>query len=121
MHSLMKTLSIVLPAYNEEESIRDVLEQTIAAKEALKNLAGLKDVEILVVDDGSRDRTLDIAKEYSDKNLIHLVRHEKNRGYGAALKTGFENASGDLLSFFDADGTCNPLALQNLLQKMKET
>jgi len=60
---------------------------------------------VVVVDDASRDRTVDIVSGYAD---VKLIRHEKNRGYGGALKTGFHNATGDLLAFLDADGTYPP-------------
>ncbi|MBE9507929.1 MAG: glycosyltransferase family 2 protein, partial [Chloroflexi bacterium] len=59
----------------------------------------------IVVDDGSRDETAEIASNYSE---VRLVRHRVNRGYGAALKTGFKHARGNLLGFLDADGTYPP-------------
>jgi glycosyltransferase involved in cell wall biosynthesis len=66
---------------------------------------GVGGPEVIVVDDCSRDRTSEIVSRYAD---VKLVRHEKNRGYGGALKTGFSNATGDLLAFLDADGTYPP-------------
>jgi glycosyltransferase involved in cell wall biosynthesis len=56
----------------------------------------------LKVDDGSKDRTAEVASQIQGVNLI---RHPRNKGYGAALKTGFSKASGDLIGFLDADGT----------------
>jgi len=98
-------LSIVIPAYNEEAGIAALVERTLAARERLTREAGLAGVEVIVVDDGSRDRTGAIAGGFPD---ITLVSHDRNRGYGAAIKSGFEHARGDLLGFLDADGTCDP-------------
>lgn len=100
------TLSIVIPAYNEEEAIAAIIERTLAARESICAVANLSEVDVIVVSDGSGDRTAEIAGRYGD---IRLIAYEKNRGYGAAIKTGFEAACGDLLAFLDADGTCDPL------------
>ena len=116
----MKKLSIVIPAYNEEEAIRSIIDRTINAAEKIKAETDIQDVEVIVVNDGSSDRTVEIAQEFSDKNLIHLISYPKNRGYGAAIKLGFDAASGDLVSFLDADGTCDPLWFIQFLQKMKQ-
>jgi glycosyltransferase involved in cell wall biosynthesis len=62
-------------------------------------VVGIAGPEVIVVDDGSKDRTPEIVKTYSS---VRLIRHQKNRGYGGALKTGFANAEGNLLSFLDA-------------------
>ena len=62
-------------------------------------------MEFLVVDDGSKDRTAEVAESIPG---VSLVRHPKNKGYGAALKTGFSKASGELIGFLDADGTYPP-------------
>ena len=62
-------------------------------------------MELLVVDDGSKDRTAEIASSFSG---VRLIQHKVNRGYGAALKTGFSMAMGDLIGFLDADGTYPP-------------
>ncbi len=97
-------LSVVIPALNEEDGIADIIERVLAVKEPLAQ-AGVSDLELIVVDDGSRDRTPEIVRSYPD---VVLVQHPVNRGYGAAIKTGFRKARGDLLAFLDADGTYPP-------------
>jgi glycosyltransferase involved in cell wall biosynthesis len=99
------TLSIVIPAWNEEAGIASIVERTLAARPAIQAEGGVGAIEVIVVDDGSTDRTAAIARGYAD---LAVVSHPKNRGYGAAIKTGFANAHGDLLAFLDADGTCDP-------------
>ncbi len=100
----MSILSIVIPAYNEESGIGSIIERVLSIRPKLAE-AGVEDMELIVVDDGSRDETATIASRYPD---VHLIRHSVNQGYGAALKTGFSNARGDLLGFLDADGTYPP-------------
>ena len=115
----METLSIVIPAYNEEDAIASTIQQCLAVREAIVKEAGLTAVEIIVVNDGSRDKTPQIAGEFKE---ITLINHEVNRGYGAALKTGFSGAKGEILGFMDADGTCDPhyfIDLCNMLQEKK--
>jgi glycosyltransferase involved in cell wall biosynthesis len=99
-------LSIVIPALNEEENIANIVTKTLEAKENIIRTASLTDIEITVVSDGSTDNTVAIAKEFIPK--INLIVFEKNRGYGAAIKEGWNQSSGDLLGFLDADGTCDP-------------
>ncbi|MCU0522803.1 MAG: glycosyltransferase family 2 protein [Anaerolineae bacterium] len=100
----MTTLSIVIPAYNEENGIAQIIERVLPIGPSLSEV-GVDALELLVVDDGSRDRTAEIAAGYPE---VLLVRHIVNQGYGAALKTGFGHACGDLLGFLDADGTYPP-------------
>jgi hypothetical protein len=100
----MTVLSIVIPAYNEENGIAEIANRVLAVEPALK-LAGVERLELLVVDDGSRDRTAEVAATIP---RVSLIRHPKNKGYGAALKTGFSQASGELIGFLDADGTYPP-------------
>lgn len=100
----MTILSVVIPAYNEENGIKEIAERVLAVEPALKN-AGVDQLELLVVDDGSRDRTADVAESIPG---VRLIRHPRNRGYGAALKTGFSKARGELIGFLDADGTYPP-------------
>ena len=100
----MTVLSIVIPAYNEEHGIAEIANRVLAVEPALK-VAGIERLELLVVDDGSKDRTAEVAATISG---VSLIRHPKNRGYGAALKTGFSQASGELIGFLDADGTYPP-------------
>jgi len=100
----MTTLSVVIPAYNEENGIAEIAQRVLAVKGDLEK-AGVGELELLVVDDGSRDRTAQVAGQIEG---VTLIRHPKNRGYGAALKTGFSKAKGELIGFLDADGTYPP-------------
>lgn len=100
----MVSLSVVIPAYNEEDGIAEIAGRVLAIRPALAE-ANVGALELLVVDDGSRDRTVEIAAQIPG---VTLVRHERNKGYGAALKTGFGLANGDLIGFLDADGTYPP-------------
>lgn len=110
-------LSIVIPAYNEEDSVDAILKSCLDARAALIKESGLSAVEVVIVDDGSRDKTREKAARWTEAKL---VVHPKNRGYGAALMTGFRASSGDLLSFLDADGTCDPLAFNDLIKALRE-
>src|SRR5262249_21556343 len=87
------TLSVVIPALNEEDGIADIIQRVRSVEPALKGV-GVDGLEIVVVDDGSRDRTADIAASFPG---VHLERHPINRGYGAAIKTGFSQAQGELV------------------------
>lgn len=108
----MTTLSIVIPAYNEENGIAEIANRVLKVKPDLVKV-GVHEMELLVVDDGSRDRTAEVAGGIAG---VTLVRHPKNRGYGAALKTGFSKACGDLIGFLDADGTYPPEFFPKLCQ-----
>lgn len=99
------TLTIVLPALNEEEAIGGTIERCLAARSSIVAETRVTDVQVVVVSDGSTDRTAEIARGYTD---VMVIEFEKNRGYGAAIKEGWRQAGGDLLAFLDADGTCDP-------------
>ena len=99
----MPLLSIIIPAYNEQDGIAEIIERVLAVRPALLEVGvGL---ELVVVNDGSGDRTGEIVGGYKG---VRLVQHPVNKGYGAALKTGFAAGTGDLLGFLDADGTYPP-------------
>ncbi len=100
----MTTLSVVVPALNEEASIAAIIQRVLAAAPALVQV-GVDTTELIVVDDGSQDATAQIVSQFPE---VRLIRHAHNRGYGAALKTGFCAASGELVGFLDADGTYPP-------------
>lgn len=100
-------LCIVIPALNEEDSIEKIIIRSLDAREQIIRETDITDVTVTVVSDGSTDRTVEIASRYKDR--IHLIVFEKNKGYGAAIKQGWMESDADLLSFLDADGTCNPL------------
>ncbi|HWP47656.1 MAG TPA: glycosyltransferase [Candidatus Limnocylindrales bacterium] len=115
----MPTLSIVIPAYNEENSIgATILEVLAVKKEILETKIGISEVEIIIVNDGSQDRTGEIVQGYPDVVLIH---HRKNLGYGSALKTGFDKARGEYMGFLDADGTYPARAFLDLCRVLRET
>jgi glycosyltransferase involved in cell wall biosynthesis len=103
-------LSLCIPVLDEEGAIGHVLTRALRAA-ALLQPYGIDDLEIIVVDDGSRDRTPDIVTAFPE---VRLIRHAGNRGYGAALKTAFASARHDLIAFIDGDGTYPPEALPQL-------
>lgn len=102
--NVMTILSVVIPAYNEENGIAEIACRVLSVEPDLKK-AGVDQLELLVVDDGSKDRTAEVASNIPG---VNLVRHPQNKGYGAALKTGFSKAKGELIGFLDADGTYPP-------------
>jgi len=109
----MTILSVVIPAYNEENGIAEIAERVLSVRPGLQE-SGIVDLELLVVDDGSADNTAVIAEGIEG---VRLIRHETNKGYGAALKTGFAKASGELIGFLDADGTYPPEYFPLLCEK----
>ncbi len=98
-------LTVVIPAFNEERAIGSIIERSLAAREKIVRDSPVDDVEIIVVSDGSTDRTAELATAYVD---VRVIVFDRNRGYGAAIKRGFQEGSGELVGFLDADGTCDP-------------
>jgi glycosyltransferase involved in cell wall biosynthesis len=110
----MNVLSVIIPAYNEESGIAEIIERVLAIRPGLADV-GVDDLELIVVDDGSSDETTTITAGYAKADTtVRLIRQTVNRGYGAALKTGFSQARGNLLGFLDADGTYPPEHFPNL-------
>jgi glycosyltransferase involved in cell wall biosynthesis len=106
-------LSVIVPAFNEQDGIIRILQRILAIEKDL-SAAGIAGLEIIVVDDGSDDKTALMVESVEG---VRLIRHRRNRGYGAAIKTGFAKARGDLLAFLDADGTYPPESLVLLCEQ----
>ncbi len=104
-------LSILIPVYNEEKTIAPLLDQVLAT-----NVGAEK--EIIVVDDGSRDRTAEIIDRYRDRVVV--IHHPANRGKGAALRTALARATGDFVVPQDADLEYDPVDLKRLLDVARE-
>jgi glycosyltransferase involved in cell wall biosynthesis len=100
-----ESLTIVIPALNEENAIGQTLSRCLEAREEIAQVAGLEQIELIVVSDGSTDHTAEIARSFAD---VRVIEFPQNRGYGAAILEGFRQGRGALLGFLDADGTCNP-------------
>ncbi len=109
----MTMLSVVIPAYNEEQGIKEISERVLKIVDGLKQV-GVDALELIVVDDGSRDQTVEIADSIPG---VKVISHDRNKGYGAALKTGFSAAQGELIGFLDADGTYPPEYFPELCEK----
>ena len=109
----MRKLSIVIPAYNERATVEALLRRVAAAP-----IPGGLEKEILVVDDGSGDGTADLlrALEKAGDLPFRLLEHPENRGKGAALRTGFEHVTGDVVLVQDADLEYDPQDYPVLLQ-----
>jgi len=104
-------LSVIIPVYNEVESIKVILKRVIDTK-----LAG----EIVVVDDGSADGTRAVLKKLDGRNGVRVLLHERNQGKGAAVRTGITAARGDVLLIQDADLEYDPRDIPDLLKPIKE-
>lgn len=109
----MEAVSIVVPVYNEEESILELLQ-------GLSQFLEENDIqhEVIVVNDGSKDRTAEIIRGSGLR--VELIEHKRNRGYGAALKTGIKNAKYDYVVTIDADGTYHYQDIKILLEEAAE-
>ena len=114
MTDKVSQLSIFFPFWNEEGNIESVVKKAIPVAEKVAH-----EWEIIMVDDGSSDKTLEIANKLaaSNPNLI-VAAHKKNRGYGAALKTGFEKAKFNLVVFNDGDGQFDFSEVEKFLEKI---
>jgi len=109
------TLSLIVPCYNEARTIEACIERV------LDIVAGGQDfsLEIIVVDDASTDGSWQILEKIAEQhNEIRIIKHEKNRGKGAALRTGFIHATGDFVGIQDADAEYNPRNYLTLLEPL---
>lgn len=108
-------LSVFFPFWNEEENIESVVKKAIPVVGKIASKW-----EIIMIDDGSSDKTLDIMKNLSllDKRLI-VVSHNTNRGYGAALKSGFEKAKYEFIVFNDGDGQFDFSEITKFMEKIE--
>ncbi len=104
-------LSVIVPVYNERETVREILER-VRAVEVEK--------EIIVIDDGSTDGTRDILREEEGRGDVRVIYHPQNRGKGAAIRTGLEHATGDVVLIQDADLEYDPRDYPRLLQPILE-
>jgi len=94
------SITIFFPCYNEEQNVTRV---TLEALEVARRISD--DYEIIIVNDGSRDRTGEIAERLARENpSVRVIHHDRNLGYGAALQTGFKNATKELVFYTDGDG-----------------
>ncbi len=105
------SLTVVIPAYNEEESIANTIESVLAA-----DYPGKKD--LAVVNDGSIDDTGEIASQYEDRGV--KVISQENQGKGAALNRGLQEASGELFAVVDADSILKEDSLKNIVSRMDD-
>lgn len=110
------SISVFFPCYNDENTIAKLIDDAVYELKKLTN-----DYEIIVIDDGSKDNSRNILKKLSSQlPYVRLVLHKKNRGYGGALKSGFQTASKDLVFYTDGDGQYDVHEMPILYQLMSD-
>lgn len=110
------SISAFFPCYNDGGTIGSMV---VLAFQALDKICD--DYEVLVVDDGSVDHSRDVLLELKKKYVrMRLIFHEKNLGYGGALRSGFKNATKEYVFYTDGDAQYNPLELENLVSKLND-
>jgi len=109
-------LTIVIPAYNEEESLKIFFSDVV-------NHCKANDYQLIIVNDGSSDKTLDVLELYKNESSFDytIISHKMNRGYGGAIKSGIEACDSDYVVTIDADGQHYLTDIDRLFEKMKET
>ncbi len=115
----MKSVSIIIPCYNEEESLPQLFTKLTDLE---RRMSGFYQPTFIFVDDGSKDRTFTVLNEQRDVlQSVKIIQHEENKNLGAALKTGIENSTQvDYLVFLDSDCTYEPIVILDLLKKLEE-
>ncbi len=122
--SASRTISIVLPCFNEETAVAPVLDRLRGLSEEWRQ-QDLQLLEVLIVDDGSTDGTrqaVDHWKSSADQPLhfrLQVFKHEIRKGYGAAIKTGIQGAAGSYVAFYDVDGTYDPVVLPQMINALE--
>ncbi len=107
-------VSIVIPAYNEKNGAPPVMKETLELLR--RELEGKLPFEVIVVDDGSTDGTTEALRPFEKDGVLHVIRHPRNQGYGAAIKTGIRHARHDWILITDADGTYPAEHIPEILQ-----
>ena len=104
-------VSVIIPVYNEEATIEEILRRVEAEEIA---------TEILVIDDGSTDGTREKLASLNEEGNLRVILHDRNQGKGAAVRTGFQNATGDVFLIQDADLEYDPRDYPTLIQPIEE-
>lgn len=116
MAKKVKELSIFFPFWNEEKNLEGVVRKAIPIADTLADKW-----EILMIDDGSSDQTLEIAKRLEKENPnLRVIKHDKNRGYGASLRSGLQDSKYDLVVFNDGDGQFDFSEVSKFLEKIEK-
>lgn len=117
----MYSISVTMPAYNEEENIRPMVLESIGVMEDLLKEGQIEDYEVIVVNDGSRDNTAEVVLQLSQEfPKVRLVDHKVNQGYGAAVYSGFINARKDLVFLTDSDKQFEVSEIRRLIPLLAE-
>ncbi len=116
-----RTVSILIPAYNEQESVSELYRQIMESIDVMRTKHQVSDYEIWYINDGSLDHTEDVIMELVEKDeRVHLISFRKNFGKSPALQAGFRHVTGDLIFTMDADLQDDPAEFSRFVEKIDE-
>jgi dolichyl-phosphate beta-glucosyltransferase len=114
----MQTISVIIPAYNEEKRLGKTL--SLWQEYIKKERHAFKISEIIIIDDGSKDKTIEVADSFKKYLPIKIIKISQNKGKGNAVKNGVKEAQGDLIFIYDADGAVAPEEIYKLFLGINE-
>ena len=118
MNPILKNISVVMPCYNEQQAIPTIVPRLLKSLEGLKNKEMIEEFELIVVNDKSTDKSVELLSAYKQIKIVNTTGEQ--RGYGLALKQGFQEAKSQWIAFLDVDNSYRPEDLEKFVLETQD-